>query len=550
MNIGKYPSTFITATEVGEFVNSYSLSRRGFSKNGEIFRDLLGNLDAISMILESDAEHALHEVFGLKGSVDECIKELQLRIDGINNSVLKNFTSYQLNECMRSHNELQGSNKNTQEIIEGLEKYLISKSPELLEITNYEERLYFAFKKAIESGRETKSNSTGKPLEGVSQYRLRAHVHDIVKSINNESIKRVSRAYKKDIIIFLQKEAEKNGDDFLSSTWSVSMPDIAENDLDLLAYYPYFNLTPEQEMLARDIHKEPGRTVWYNFKNRIINIACADPNIKLSRTAAEVVFDQLEPMHFITKNLNVLKGIFGEIQAGFILSILFGDRYTIAMTGKIPNIENQQLDVDIVLNKNIGIQVKNYSGYQDKEGNQLGYHLSDDLNWINFINKSVTGEIMTLSQYISTFSYNQPVTDATSDYKILYNNLTAKNNTFNNILNATLAANLEAFFPISDILLHKNPMISEAFKNVFFIFGGEKIIPTYKIFRLLHQRVEELQKLLEQNKTTEFMNLRSNTTYNGPVWNETDTYQSIQNILQHVRIYIDLNIYLTDLMPK
>ena len=518
--------TLITAREVGQFVSSYSLSRRGFFKDNEIFEDLLDLLSDMIALLKTQTQDALNRVFVVKS-----VQELQRKIDDLNASGLRNFANEALKQAIYSNSGFHMPS--SEDVIEGVIQYMTRNSEATLdtigETANLEAKMVNAFTTAIEGGRAERSNSTT-----VKSATITKKIQEI---LGGKKVKLDS--YKRDIVIFLQKEAEKNDASFVESTWAVNVPDI--ETIDVLSFYPYFNLTARQKEIALNTSSGDGARAWSNFKQHLISFVHY-PDFDVNK--ANQILDQLGPAAFIQNNTNGVLGVLGEVQVGFIFSIFPGLKVT--MTPNELSARGGKLRADLLI-EGAGVQVKNYSSYEYK--GLKGFNLSDTLSFSTIQKRAVVGDLESLGDYLSVVNYNQPLKtlDDKAPYRILYNNLTAKSNAFNNILNATLAANIDVFFQLFDKIAGENEIVSDAFNNLFFVFGGTTIIPTWSLLQSLYNKIVALKEALASGGKGGMANFRSTTSYSGPVWNWDKKPRKISEVLDALKVHINFNIYLGDL---
>lgn len=567
----------LTAIELNDWFKTFSLSRRGFkdlrSQGVDPFEDLKRRLENAQINSEKLERAALKNHFHVN-----TLTELQANFDKINNSPLMNFGASYLNDNPEFWNKLQSPSYDT--LANALVSFFSnSDNPEVVKIydgivqsQNITDDVVEALiktsnlKMLVEKTREERGNSTS-----VSMHHFKTAIHDLLQYavIDNKVKKSISRTYKKDLKLTLNAQGP--------STWVVTTQidedEIAKGELSLFSYYPYYNLYDEtQKRLAADRNGP----VWKNFKEHIKNYLSGIP--MLSPSLIDNVLEQYGPTAFFQYEHSGVKGILGELQAALIFTALTG--HPVIPTGDAQNklsTNKGKLGADILLDPQTGIQVKNYTGY--KEGS--GFHLNGNLKW-NEVQSRVgrAPDFEAVEEYLTVTSYNKRYKfakgDAPGKYNQVMNNINRASGTVKRAIEAVLASNLGAFIRLEEKYSIFDDTIQDSYRNLFYVFHGDTIIPISYVLKSLLEKILGLEKAIMGNKRIERFSFTANvSSYTGPTygpdspeWSLSDFYfeyglpsaflrderqgpprerVSMQEVLSKIGLHYNLNIYLGDL---
>lgn len=553
-------SVFITSREVIDFVNSFSLSRSGYQNHAQIFEDLLRQLRA-QQNLFSEKEREAYNIFGVDG-----VKGLQEAFDQLNKSGLINFSS---NYLTKIGGLLSKFGKRSDFEVTDIIAQKIAASPELREMSE-EQSVEFIVQKLTEIIKEqrnlrskTKTGRAYVKTNNLNFKNLAAQIYAQMKKQGSSSFE-IPKAYKKDLTAYVQEVAPRKE----GFAWEMSIADvpILDKQAGELSYYPYYGLTEEQKVEALKRGEK-----WGVFKSHIAAVAHMTEGE--DRFIVDSVLDALGPAAFIKPegDFNGVKGILGEVQAALIIQKLTKGKHTVLPSGRLRNeakTNRPELGADVLIDGITGIQVKNYSGFLTKEGNK-GYHLMHDpISWKTVEKERFKGKDLTeLGTFIAAKCYNIPLkSPVPKDYektlpaykKFYTNRIDNKSGSINLAINSYLAANLDKFITVDeeyrmitqDLNSNIQSTIRGEYWNVFFIFSGETIVPTSRIYGALINRVEELYRALSGRGAGSTINFTSSLSYRGPVWHIPETkepYPSLDTVLSDVFLRTQLNIYLPDL---
>lgn len=555
---------FITSKEVIDFVDNFSLSRRGFQSDAEIFRTLLDELkmkQAMFYTIEKQAYKALN-VSG--------IQELQKKIDDLNNSGLFQFQATYLNKAGNLLSKFASVDDN--EIAEVIANE-IADSPEL-QLMNEEAALNLVKEKLEEI--VTKQRNLRTPT---SSRKRRHYVRKgskgfeglaaaIYAKVQGKKIGEVTipTAYKKELKGYVNNIQEKP-EGFM---WEIDFNDVpAPLEGASMSYYPYFGLTKEQRAEALDLSSgSKGAETWANFKKHICEVAA---NTVISNTTINIAMDYLGPAAFIKTDVAGVQGILGELQMLLIAMYLIGDKSHVVMpSGQLRNelTKNRaELGADVLIDSTIGIQVKNYKGYLTEEGHR-GFHLkTKPISWDTLVERFYFDDISDIGTYFAARCYNAPLkgtpppelANSLPAYRHFYENkLNNKTGSLNLAINSFFAANMDKFLTLVEAYeiasTGLNPAIENdlegGYLNAFFIFGGEKLIPTSRLLKALINRIEMLYQTLTGRGHGDVVNFSNSISYSGDVWaprEEIGSYPSMASVLSNIKISTSLNIFLSDL---
>lgn len=559
--MAKDDDVFMTADEVGQLVSNYALSRRGFKSDKDIFNNLIGDLIKKISTYERIEKQA-YDVFGVKNLV-----ELQDKITEINETLATFKNQY----LQLANQDGSFSGTTTRAINDGFFRYLQDNFPSLAgdEILDVEvQQVVDSIVSIIESGRKKlqKSSSNRSANRTVSSQRIKKivlqNIRPYIQGSQAQKDFKMSEDYLRAIDVELREKKDQSGNNYIQhhSTWEMQFDPNDYTDaispLSPLHYYPYFDLTPEQQEKAIKLSKE-GKEVWLNFKKHISLVA---NNQYLDAPSIENIMDNLHPSYFIKNDLNGVIGVLGELQMLLIAHALSSAK-SIKFTGPLRNkltSNKAELGADILLNNTIGIQVKNYRGVNLKQDHL--YQLRKSFTWETLEEKlKGSPELHSLEDYYTALCYNQPVSGASSDYQHLYSALSTKSGGMYVMTQSFFAANIDKFLTFREAyqLLYPNEEIEEdisGYANAFFIFGGEIIIPTSYIIRLLIDRLKKLRNQLQNNLDTESLySFYLTYVYNGPTWADVGTggqFFKKRDILYQISFNLTLNLKIGDLQLK
>ena len=531
-------TVFMTAKQVRDFIHSYSLSRRQLNKSSSILQQLIKDLtDEIH-----DYENIEKEAYKFFGVND--LQSLQVLVDEVNNSQLMYFSNEYINASGTALARNLGSDVVTN-ILRGMESYLISDDilkPILNELTDetFDMVANNLVIKLAERINENQKDIRRRGIDIKSTKRgLRPSVATLLKFIQDPQTSEaltLTDAYRKHFQLLLNNsQVYETG-----STWELKYNNnnVVNKVTNVvpLSYYPYYQLTPEQEKIAENLSDENGVKVWNNFVDHLITVAGMQ-----NEPRARQVLDQLGPRPFIKRELNGVKGILGEVQMLFIaIKLTKGKNVNLIAAGPLRNKlskNNAELGTDVLLTDTLGVQVKNYSIHNSV------YQLSKTgLTW-KYLQEQLDDNLTSIGKFYAVYSYNLPTkkrkykTTAFSEYQDFYiNALKQKTSSYHVATQAFFAANIDKFLTFDEAYeliyggtdgeITKNG----SYHNAFYFFGGKTLVPVSYILRLLKYRI---QKLLDElyNRDLEALSTFSLTSsYSGPVWPDPESAWRAQSI--------------------
>ena len=558
---------FLTATEVMNYVGSFFLSRAGFMENSHIFDDIIKELKdraADHYNIEQEAYHLLkcNDLLDLQKKIDVINKDLI----GFSNEYLRQGQVSKLDSYV-SQEELVAALKTAilqdEKILEQIESDSIEDIGDIgIDILSKTLAEYIA------QGRT--SNESKHKDRKVDLYYVKMTTNKFINALKGEKGKVFGKAYKKDLILYLQNIENINLNNG-QSTWEIGLetgefPQLSEDIL----IFPYMNLSQEEVKIATDISGGQGKEVWDKFCSSIKDYIRSKGEVTkvLTDDVVQGILDDLGVDFFVQKGFNNVLGAMGELQARFISVYLYGED-----TG-IYNIGSKDLSADIVLQDlkretGYGVQVKNYHGWGG------GYHLkSKDIKFETLISRS-GGEagMEALGQFLAARFFNKPIPKATQEYKDFYNKtLKAKKNSRQASINAYLASHMDLFFGETTSVDDLKKAIAggefyEDVTNAFYLFEGKTVIPYSKIYALLARRVERIKKELSNIDNEKFSMgnfFIGYGPYSRPFWEpafdpreeerikytkskEQKNPPSFNEVMSAISLHASLNLYLDDL---
>lgn len=565
---------FATAEEVGKFVKDYALSRSGFRSHPGIFEEILSFLRQKQREYES-AEAQMYDIFGVSG-----LKELQARVEEINSSALIKFSNEYLRKSSSelSHILQEVSNK---ELIQATAKYLnenvltrseqdnISLPQNTAEVVAeglIEDKLLPLLKESrkVSNSIYSSRHKTERIQKGKGYKILARNIAEYLKNPYTQQQFKMSKAYKGDLTAFLTAA------NYLPdhSTFTMEIPSsevekITDSVLgNRLNYYPYFMLSNQQ--MEEAVNGEQGKKVWQQFKNHIIEVSGMDAGI------ANNILDQLGVEAFFQRSVNGVIGILGEVQMLFIVSKLtHGRQVEMIASGPLQNLlktEKPELGTDVLLNKTLGIQVKNYSFI-----NNSLFQMRKDFKW-GYFEKVLADSpyLLEMGKFYGAVCYNQVVdksiparfgkeaVDQWERYNALYNKrLNRKSGDLNVVTQGYLMANIDRFLTFQEAyeIIYDSPELQATinqgatYKNAFYFFGGTTVVPVSYIIRLLINRFEKLLRELQGKNNEALHTFYVTSSYNNDLTYTFggDNNDSLTNVLSGANFNLTLNLKIDDL---
>lgn len=551
----------VSAPDVINFIKEFGISREsyhGAASNSPITL-------AAKKLRQFAADSKIEEQKVLDKFQVGTLEELQNKIDGI----VADFSGFQsaiIRKSMKDFAEKYDATVTDEELNDALIEALTTEQGantilgQIIDSQNEEitdktiEELTNTFKGIVEIQRQNKGS--------VKTSYLRAQVKDFVRYIKNrKQAAHFSRAYKKDLLAYVKLEG--------TSTWNIRAELEKNTSKDSFNFYPYFNLSLEEQNEAQnDIN------TWNVFVQKVSSLV----DHKYS-SFIEDAMSYFSIKDFFQYDINGIIGIFGEVQALAILMYLLPqDRNTyFRAAGNIPNElkDNQKLGADILLDDIYGIQVKNYQGYS------TGYRLQKDFTAHEVINRLTSPQKQDLGSYLAIISYNRPLIQkslledaiysnieyydqkALAEYTKYYHMLTKKEASVHSTMKTIILSDIKAFWTFEEMfkasMAGTDSKLEGTYHNVFWFFGGKKLIASSQIFNLLAKRVEQLGEQLQSKSKAVLNNFF--TTYHDknllrwyPVgydesgeilYGKTDI--DADKILDNISISMSLNLYLKDI---
>ena len=554
---GKVSSVLVTATSVIEFIKEFGVSRDSFQASNN---SVLGN---VAKTLRDYANNSkIQEQKVLEKFQVEDISQLQAKLDKISSdfsafqsaairSSMGEFrekyenalTATQLNDALINY---ISSSAEGQEIINSIEEEQTEKVSEVAV-----EKLTTMLQQSLQASRSSKKE--------VKKSYFSKYVKDFAQYIKDKKkAAAFSRQYKSDLkVLVVQKE---NGESI--SSWEIRGELEKKNSKKSpLNSYPYFNLTEEEKSEAlKDMQ------TWNNFVKKLSSLV---PNYS---SYMEKAFGYFQIQDFFQYDMNGIVGILGEVQALAMLLVLLpndAEAYFRAVGNDLIN--STKPGVDLLLNDMYGFQIKNYQGYP-ASGQTKGYRLTRTLTAQELIERLTTPQKDDLGTYMAILSYNKVFRDtkflkqhgwydkeAIDNYSSYYNSLEAKRGSVWAATKAMIMSDINKFWAFDDIfeatMRGTDPGLQ--YTNVFWFFGGKKLVASSQIFNLLAARVEQLAKKLEGKDKAVLDNFY--TTYhdnNSVVWHPEKSVDgelygpetvSPKDILSNITVSLSLNLYLEDI---
>jgi hypothetical protein len=186
-------------------------------------------------------------------------------------------------------------------------------------------------------------------------------------------------------------------------------------------------------------------------------------------------------------------GIFGELQTMVILAILCpGTKPSFLGHEKIGG---KKIGVDVAL-ETVGFQVKNYHMYGEK-GTDQGIHLRGDYTLNNFLSKLNgafgSNQINVLRNYYAITVYHLQATKAFQRVIRRYKPINAK---LDNLYHGAI----DNFLPLQEITVNIENEAQRDVQNLFYLIGGERIVPVSKIINLYIIYLERLKEKIRETR--------------------------------------------------
>lgn len=558
-----YSYVCIDAPSVIKFINSFSVSRDSFQSGG-------GNsaLDNAEQKLRNEAANSkVKELEVLHKFRVNNINQLQSKIDEVVNNYSA-FKSGAISKSMKDFAEKYDTAVSNKDLTDAIIKDIEQRSQENNELSEALKDL--TSEAAIQAIAEILSKAVTTSREGKGKQTRSFYLKEYAQQIGNymkdkKQAAKFSQSYKKDLAMYFVFQ----GDDSKgSSTWNIRVELEKNPSSGNLSFYPYYNLSIEEQTQAKN-----DNVTWSNFVNNLSSVI-SDPGSTYIKRALSFY----SPADFFCSDMNSVIGILGEVQGLAILLNLMPDNTNFMAVGNKLNElkENRpKLGADILLNEEFGIQVKNYKGFP-LEGGSKGFWLQKDFTATEIINRLTNSAIKyDLGSYIAITQYNQPITqnkentqfydkESVDKYSEYYDSLLAKRGSVYTTIKALIAGDITQFWTFTEqykILMEDvDKSLEGDYTNVFWFFGGEKLVASSQILTLLADRIKELKERLSGKDQAILNNFFTTYHYNDKLtWYPIDKRQedgktilvgperSAQDILDKINVTLKLNIFLDDI---
>ena len=513
---------FLESQAVVEFIKTFSFRKSILSikHDNTTIIDILQDLSS-QIYKAQDAEHEFLKSIEVKN-----LAELQARLDAANeDKAISNLQNVKINEQHSLGVENNDTSSST--IVQVIKQAINKESLDDDSINN------LAIEIANQMANETESYYSGNKHERSSKKKNNDNslfdknklADELAKAFKKGGQKIQSKQYSKDFrkmfideFINQAKNIEINGGTIKIDYTNFGAPNALPKKGEQLKSYPYYNLTEKDQKIAlNDVD------LWERFK---------DFMSKESLDHKKIIKDSIEEIgrkEIISKSqsYNDLIGIMGELQALCFFKIVLGNKEGRLKHTALERKNGKQLDIDILLN-NIGIQVKNYKAYSHGKG----YHIRQDLTWSQLESEERYGsnnqQFNDIKQFFITRAYNQPISKAQQWYKDFYGNF-SKTGVSYEIIKSYFASTLNKILPLRTVYELTEDADALDTDSVFWLFGGEFIVPTSVILQCILDRI------------IDFLDLRSTYFRSLPISNKPGYNERREN--NYAKIMQTLSMY-------
>lgn len=470
-------NAFLTAAQVSDRINSMSSFYN--IDNDDFYRNLQARLDKLRSLRGQfqSLEQAAYQKMGCND-----LSVLQQRINEINSNGIRNFGARVLAAfpVMKEATESLLTEAQKLEIInQEIDKALAGQPS--------------AFSQGIEAIKQDSIWSMEASATDIIMSAIQSSVQNIRAGGKNSKVSstsfnkqftiqgnklkmsNISSAYKKETALLVQMIKGDQSQQHIGYNIKVQWQD--RNTVPTMNYYPYYNLTPQQKAEAMS-----DATTWATFKRKISSLA---PQYS---SRIYTFMEQIGKEPFFAASPANIQGIMGELGAMVMLSVLAPGlpvTYTGNLLNQYDSMKGQQLGVDVFLD-DIGFQVKNYTGY-GVGGSPTGINLRGEYTLDNFADK-IEGASEDVRE-IEVLNYFH--VQVSSDFSGIRGAIDAIHENLNHLY----AGSIDQFMPFQQTvqLLQNGPI--ETQRNLFYLIGGTKIIPTSKI---INAYCIQLERVLQQ----------------------------------------------------
>lgn len=564
--MGLSDPVFLTVREIHQFLDGFRVSKgASFNESDNPFVRIKNELSKeISHFQRQERE--VYIMFGVKD-----LLALQKKIDEINAAGLTKLSARAYNQSNLGA-EIKKRGYTMDEILEGLKTYIInhgSLGDEIKQSLSDPQNPLFdmaisevteVLQKEINKQRDLIAGRLGKDSVHSANWKIKREIKTLFTSdALPKKREKLLKTYKRELkAVLVSADILKN-----QSTFRISFDDqdlsIIEKEVNgglTINNYPYFDLTEEEKVIALNNRSGEGAIVWNKFKQGLKALAPKYSN------EMELALESMGPAAFIESSAPRVQGVLGELQLMVIAYALTEKRTNPEFVGNILRADNKEkLGTDVLL-KNIGIQVKNYSGYGEDVA--AGYWLKKSKGLsgstlINmFANKPGVDEMFS---YFSAIAYNQPIRNAVAGYKDLYKAFSSEKHPARSATAAIMSQNIGEFFTFSEACeaVIGSSTITGKFEydNAFFFFGGKTIIPVSYFLRAVQKRVNDFFNALKSSGTAA-RNFYFSSSYAGEKYSLKEAKQYSENggaptmdsVVSQMSFSVSFNIHLSDLNLK
>lgn len=470
-------NSLMTAAQVSDRISSmssfYNLDNDDFRRNLEIRLSKLRGLRAEFQSLEAQA-------YGKMGCSD--LSVLQQRIDEINANGIRNFGARVLASVpvMKEATDSMLTEAQKVDIINQEINKALAGQPS-------------AFSSGMEQLKQDAAEGMGATAVELILSNMQSQVQGLrvggknskvssgsfnkqfTVSGNQLKMNNISSAYKKETNLLVQMIRGNASQQYIG--YDIKVQWDSRDSAPTMNYYPYYNLTPQQKTNALK-----DETTWMNFKRKISSLA--------PRYSSQIYtfMEQIGKQPFFAASPANIQGIMGELGAMVMLSVLAPGipvTYTGDKLNQYESMRGQQLGVDVFLG-DIGFQVKNYTGYG--VGSQpTGIQLRGDYTLDNFVDK-IEGASEDIRDLEVLNYFHIQVSSDFSGIRSMIDSLHTN-------LGYVYAGSIDSFMPFSQLVQLTQDGPVETQRNLFYLIGGTKIVPTS---RIINAYCIQLERILDQ----------------------------------------------------
>lgn len=473
-------------------------------------------------------EQKAYDKLGVKGG----LAELQQEIKKINGSGLINLSNAALKRMPLIKGMAGPSTKEMEKMIgEEFKQWIINKKGP--EGVLFNRQINSLAEKKVEEAFETYllgkiRKESGKGIRPPESFLTGVRTGEKTHRLTGVKLnKKMLRKYKNEIGLAFDW---KDTNDGMEVKVEVSLEEPVSYKLN---YYPYYlwqdYTTEEQKELLEN------KEIWERFKKQVAN-CCPD--------YSDVIKQQMEAMKVenfataATSQQDVI-GIFGELQTMVILAILCpGTKPSFLGHEKI---DGKKIGVDVALEA-VGFQVKNYNMYGER-GTDQGIHLRGDYTLNNFLSKLNgafgSDQIDVLRNYYAITVYHLQATKA-------FQRVIRRYKPINTKLDSLYHGAIDNFLPLQEITVNIENEAQRDVQNLFYLIGGERIVPVSKIINLY---IIYLERLKEKIRETRLFTTKRH--YHGQTYidehdatkkGEPYTFVGYDDITKNTRVSYNINL--------